>query len=168
MEKKQDGSGRWIPHAEVIRIQFVSLFGFPRWFKLTNNQAAEHIALMTLVFPKSLSTNSPQTAPLANAVPVPNDTSVRSLPSTSNPFSPISQDTPLAFSVPFHEAAAFIDGILEIPEDTKSSRENREAGRKWVIKASKNSGNGSTRNLRTWAANAWTGFVDLLKACIDR
>ena len=123
---------------------------------------------MTLVFPKSLSSNSPQTAPLANAVPIPNDTSVRSLPSTSNPFSPISQDTTLAFSVPFNEAATFIDGVLEIPEDTKSSRENQNNGRKWAVKTSKNTGNGSIRNLRNWAANAWTGFVDLLKVCIIR
>ena len=123
---------------------------------------------MTLVFPKSLSNNSPQTAPLAHAVPLPNDTSVRCLPSTSNPFSPISQDTTLAFSVPFHVAAAFIDGVLEIPEDTSSRPENREEGRKWVIKALRNSGNGSARSLRRWAVNAWTGFVDLLKVCLSK
>lgn len=130
---------------------------------LTPCQAVENIALMTLVFPKSLSNNSPQTAPLANAVPVPDNTSARSLPSTSNPFSPISQDTTLAFSVPFDEASAFLDGIHEIPEYTGLSQVQHEGGRKWVFKAARSGGNGSQNTLRNWATNAWTGFVDLLK-----
>ena len=130
---------------------------------LTPCQAVENIALMTLVFPKSLSNNSPQTAPLANAVPVPDNTSARSLPSTSNPFSPISQDTTLAFSVPFDEASAFLDGIHEIPEYTGLSQVQHDGGRKWVFKAARSGGNGSQNTLRNWATNAWTGFVDLLK-----
>lgn len=134
-----------------------------RYTILTLHQAFEHVALITLVFPKSLSNNSPQTAPLANAVPVPNNTFARSLPSTSNPFSPISQDTTLAFAVPFEEAPAFLDGIHEIPEYTSLSQVHHEEGRKWVFKAARSGGNGSQNTLRNWATNAWTGFVDLLK-----
>ena len=118
---------------------------------------------MTLVFPKSLSNNSPQTAPLANAVPVPDNTSVQPLPATSNPFSPISQDTTLAFSVAFSEASTFLDGVYEIPEYNSLSKENSGEDRKWVMKASRYNGNVSQNTLRKWSTNAWAGFLDLVK-----
>jgi hydroxymethylglutaryl-CoA reductase (NADPH) len=117
--------------------------------------------LLTLVFPNSLSPNSPQTAPVAEALPIPKNTSATSLPTTLNPFSPISQDTTLAFSVPWDQTALFLHGLLEIPEQAGSSQDLD--GRKWVMRPYKNGGNGNPNSLRTWGSNAWSEFVDLLK-----
>ena len=124
-------------------------------------QTAEHLALLTLVFPNSLSTHSSQTAPLADQVRLPSNSTVEALPSTSNPFSPISQDTTLAFSVRWDEAPVFLDSLQEIPEQMDISQDRE--GRLWVMKANKNQGNTSQNALRNWATNAWTEFVDLLK-----
>ena len=113
---------------------------------------------MTLVFPNSLSHTSPHTAPEADSIPVPPNSSVQPLPSTSNPFSPISQDTSLAYSVPWDQAGSFLKGIKEIPEEAKLGA---EGSRVWITKAPKNST--AQRSLRNWTSNAWTEFVDLLK-----
>lgn len=123
---------------------------------------------MTFVFPDSSSDNSPKTAPLADAIPVPANSSVRPLPSTLNPLSAISQDTTVAFSVPFDEASLFLDAVQEIPDmagafaggDSDNIRK-----RSWVIKPARSSGDGSQNALRSWASNAWTAFIDLLKVC---
>lgn len=130
--------------------------------QLNYTQNAQEIALMTLVFPNSLSNNSPQTAPLPHSM-VPANTSVRSLPSTSNPFSPISQDTTLAFSMDLDEASMFLDTILEIPEIHNSKISDNEESRKWIIKALRSNDSKSQSGLRSWASNAWTQFADLLK-----
>lgn len=124
-------------------------------------QSAEHLALLTLVFPNSLSIKSPQTAPLVDAVPVPSNLSVEALPPTSNPFSPISQDTTLAFSVKWDEAPSFLDSLQNIPEHAESTQDRN--GRVWVMKANRHNGNISQNALKSWATNAWTEFVDLLK-----
>ncbi|MCJ1320407.1 3-hydroxy-3-methylglutaryl-coenzyme A (HMG-CoA) reductase isozyme [Xylographa vitiligo] len=123
--------------------------------------SAEHLVLITLVFPNSLSNNSPQTAPLTEAVPIPSNSSARPLPSTSNPFSPISQDTALAFSVASHEAAAFINELQELPEHNELAQDLD--ARMWVMNTNRSRGTGSQNVVRNWAGNAWTEFVDLLK-----
>ena len=125
---------------------------------------------MTLVFPSSLSPNSPQTAPLAHNVPLPQNLSVQSLPSTSNALSPISQDSSLAFSVPYDEAAEFLMFAQEIPNaatipGSKKARKGLEAEpvqeeKRWIMKAAKTN---NTISIRRWAMESWTSFVDLLK-----
>lgn len=80
------------------------------------------------------------------------------LPKTSNPFSPISQDSSLAFGIPWQTIKLFLDGVGEIPEN---SRNGIESNRVWITKASRSS-NGQ-RSLKEWAINAWTEFIDLLK-----
>ena len=117
---------------------------------------------MTLVFPNSLSNNSPQTAPLPHAI-VPANTSVQSLPSTSNPFSPISQDTTLAFSMDLEEAPMFLETILEIPEVHNSKLLDDEEPRKWIVKTLRGNDSKAQNSVRSWASNAWTQFADLLK-----
>ena len=121
---------------------------------------------MTFVFPDSSSNNSPQTAPLADAIPIPANSSAHPLPSTLNPLSAISQDTTVAFSVPFEEASSFLDAVQEIPVMAGAfggDRSDSIQKRSWVMKAGRSSGNGSQNALRGWASNAWTEFVDLLK-----
>ena len=125
--------------------------------------------LMTLVFPDSLSNTFPRNAPAAREVSIPSNSSVKSLPSTWNPLSPISQDTALAFAVPYEEAPQFLASIQELRnkaasqesggEDTEDMPEDR---RSWVMKAAKN-GHPSRSTLRHSAASAWVGFVDLIK-----
>ena len=123
---------------------------------------------MTFVFPDSSSDHAPKTAPLADAIPIPANSSARPLPSTLNPLSAISQDTTVAFSVPFDEASSFLDAVQEIPDIagafTGGDSDNIQK-RSWVIKSARSNGDGSKNSLRSWASNAWTSFVDLLKVC---
>ncbi len=125
---------------------------------------------MTFVFPGSLSNSSPQSAPLVDAVPIPSNCSAGVLPSTSNPLSPISQDTTLVFSVPFSEASEFLAAVQEIPKAGEMAEgKNAEAAheeKKWIMKAAKAHGHGSDGPFRSWAANAWTEFLDLIKVCV--
>ncbi|PBP20981.1 hydroxymethylglutaryl-coenzyme A reductase [Diplocarpon rosae] len=133
-------------------------------------QNADHLALLTFVFPDSLATSSAQSAPLPHTVPLPQNLSVTRLPSTSNPLSAISQDTALAYSVPIYQAAEFLTRAQELPNaitlpTDESAQEGLEAEpakeqKMWIMKATKASGKGSLRN---WASNAWTEFVDLVK-----
>ena len=97
---------------------------------------------------------------------------VQSIPSTGNPLSPISQDTALAFSVPFKEAPGFLSDVQELPNGDRPLIPNvpnnsaRPAFKGWVMKAAKDNGSPTRTNFRTSARNAWTGFVDLLKVCL--
>jgi hydroxymethylglutaryl-CoA reductase (NADPH) len=125
---------------------------------------ADHLALLTLVFPESMSTDPSKAPPLVNAVPIPQNLSIRPLPSTSNSFTTYSQDSALAFSVPYNQASEFLAIAQEIPNGI-SSQETRETehGREkkmWIMKAAK----AQTRSsLARWVQNAWVEFIDLLK-----
>lgn len=131
---------------------------------------ADHLALLTFVFPDSLAASSSQSAPLAHTIPLPQNLSVTELPSTSNPLSAISQDTALAYSVPYDQAAEFLVRAQELPNaitppNDHNARLDNEAEpvkerKMWIMKAAKVSGK---RDLRSWALNAWTGIVDLVK-----
>lgn len=123
----------------------------------------DHLALLTFVFPDSLAANSPQTAPLADTVPLPQNLSVTLLPTTSNPLAPISQDSALAFSVPYDQAPEFLAAAQELPNAAGSTDDNDTVKEKklWIMKAAKVDETQS--GLRHWAANAWTEFIDLLK-----
>lgn len=132
---------------------------------------ADRLALLTFVFPDSLSTNSRQTAPLSHTVPLPQNLSITTLPSTSNPLAPISQDSALAFSIPYDQAPEFLASAQEIPNvgtlETEQAREGLSAEpvkeqKLWIMKAAKAPGS-SNGSVRLWASNAWSGFVDLLK-----
>lgn len=125
---------------------------------------SEHLALLTLMFPESLSTDPSKAAPVVNAVPIPQNLSIRSLPSTSNSFSTYSQDSALAFSIPYNQAPEFLAIAQEIPNDIPS-QETRETehGREkkmWIMKAAR----AQTRSsIARWVRNAWVEFIDLLK-----
>lgn len=123
---------------------------------------ADHLALLTLVFPDTLSNDSPSTAPLSHAVPTPENLSITPLPSTENPFTTYSQDTILTFSIPYDDAPEFVAAAQEIPNEdaeetlTVHGREKKT----WIMKAAKV----TTRStVVQWAKNAWSEFIDLLK-----
>ncbi|KAI9744569.1 MAG: 3-hydroxy-3-methylglutaryl-coenzyme A (HMG-CoA) reductase isozyme [Claussenomyces sp. TS43310] len=144
----------------------------PRDVELPVQSGMEHLALLTLVFPDSLSTNSPQTAPPSNTVPLPHNLSVKALPSTSNAFSPLSQDSALAFAIPYSQAPEFVASAQEIPNvevnlGDEKARTGLEAEavpeqKMWIMKAAK-APSTSRGSISRWAVNAWTEFVDLLK-----
>ena len=122
--------------------------------------------MLTLVFPDSLSNKFPRNAPLAKEVLMPDQTSAHSLPSTSNPLYPISQDSNLAFSVPFDEASTFLREVQELPNEAMFPTERGtdvQRTKSWVMKASNPRGNPSHTTIRKWGSSAWTSFVDLVK-----
>ncbi|KAK6849722.1 3-hydroxy-3-methylglutaryl-coenzyme a reductase protein [Apiospora arundinis] len=125
---------------------------------------ADHLALVTLVFPES-SEEGPQTAPQPHIVPLPSNLSIAHLPSTSNSLTAYSQDSALAFSIKYSEAPEFIAAAQEIPNDgpEQESRTNEKGNNEqkmWIMKVAR--GN-SARSLTRWVHNAWTEFLDLLK-----
>lgn len=129
--------------------------------------------VMTLVFPDSLSNASPRTAPLADQISIPANSSVRNLPPTWNPLSPISQDTTLAFAVPSNEASDFLASVQEIPQrpDLQGEEGVYDGGVEqkpgtWVVKAAKNGRRSAQATMGVSAANTWTNFVDLVKVCL--
>lgn len=77
----------------------------------------------------------------------------------------------MAFSVPFDEASLFLDAVQEIPDIAGAfagGDSDNIQKRSWVIKTARSRGDGSQSALRSWASNAWTAFVDLIKVCIDQ
>ena len=125
--------------------------------------------VMTLVFPDSLSNSSPRTAPLADQVFIPSNSSVSNLPTTWNPLSPISQDTTLAFAVPSSEASDFLASVQEISHrpDLQGEKGAYDGGATaWVVKAAKYGRHSTQASMGVVAANTWTSFVDLIKVCL--
>ncbi|PHH74333.1 hypothetical protein CDD80_3172 [Ophiocordyceps camponoti-rufipedis] len=122
----------------------------------------DHLALLTLVFPDSLTTDSSNTAPPSHAVPTPGNLSITPLPTTENSFTAYSQDTILAYSLPYRQASEFVSAIQEIPHEDAEETTTRHGREKktWIMKAAKV----DTRNtIAQWLHNAWTEFIDLLK-----
>ncbi|PHH93209.1 hypothetical protein CDD83_10147 [Cordyceps sp. RAO-2017] len=134
-----------------------------KWHSVEHGAAdVDHVALLTLVFPDTLSTDSPSSAPPSHAVPTPRNLSITPLPSTENPLTAYSQDSILAYSLPYKEAPEFVSAIQEIPNEgaeetvTRHGRERKT----WIMKAAKV----DTRStLAQWLSNAWSEFLDLLK-----
>ncbi|KAF6820893.1 3-hydroxy-3-methylglutaryl-coenzyme a reductase [Colletotrichum plurivorum] len=121
----------------------------------------DHLALLTLVFPESQS-ESANTAPRTHAVPIPQNLSVTSLPSTSNSFTSYSQDSALAFAVPYSQAPEFLSVAQEIPDVSSDETQTSHGSEKkmWIMKAAKVYTHSS---LVQWVQNGWTEFIDLLK-----
>lgn len=124
----------------------------------------DHLALLTFVFPESLSDDAPRTAPPLQTIPVPQNLSIRHLPSTSNSLTTYSQETSVALAVPFSQAPDFLSAAQEIPNDISSEEtretENGKENKKWIMKAARvNPGN----SIAQWAHDALFDFIDLLK-----
>ena len=125
-------------------------------------QTTHELALITLVFPESSAVNS---APSQHAVP--RNVSAKLLPSSSNSFSTISQDTSLAYSISYAEAGDFLMAMQEIspPEDATEAQGSLEHGtreqKKWIMKAAKSAP--ASGGIRNWVRESWVSFVDLLK-----
>lgn len=123
---------------------------------------ADHLALLTLVFPDSTSTDVSRTAPVQNAVPIPQNLSVTSLPTTSNSLTAYSQDSALAFALPFSQAAEFLTLAQELPNSASEETETQHGHEKkmWIMKAARIQ---TRSSIVRWIQNAWVEFIDLLK-----
>jgi hydroxymethylglutaryl-CoA reductase (NADPH) len=124
---------------------------------------ADNLALLTLVFPES-TTDAPKTAPLAKTVPIPQNLSITPLPVTSNTFATYSQDSALAFSIPYDQAPEFLASAQEIPNDipgqeTIETANGREK-KMWIMKAARVQ---TRSSIARWLHNGWVEFIDLLK-----
>ena len=136
-----------------------------RWQSVESSDNAgddDDLALLTLVFPDTLSSDAASTAPHSHVVPVPQNLSVTQLPSTENPFTAYSKDSILAFSMPYSEAAQFLSAAQEIPDEAAEEIETSHGREKktWIMKAAKAASSGS---IIQWATNAKSEFLDLLK-----
>ncbi|KAF5663001.1 3-hydroxy-3-methylglutaryl-coenzyme a reductase [Fusarium heterosporum] len=123
---------------------------------------ADHLALLTLVFPDTLSAESSSTAPRSQHVPIPHNLSITPLPSTDNPFTAYSQDSILAYSLPYAEGPEFLAATQEIPNEDAVETETEHGREKktWIMKAAKVN---TQNSVIQYFSNAWTEFVDLLK-----
>jgi hydroxymethylglutaryl-CoA reductase (NADPH) len=123
---------------------------------------ADHLALLTLVFPDTLSAESSSTAPRSSHVPVPQNLSITPLPSTENSFTAYSQDSILAYSLPYAEGPEFLAATQEIPSEDAVETETQHGREKktWIMKAAKVN---TQNSIVQWVSNAWTEFLDLLK-----
>lgn len=134
------------------------------WLPVEDTAAEEedHYALLSFVFPDTLSDDSPINAPKLQIVPTPQNLSITSLPATENPFTTYSQDSMLAFAVSYKDAPEFLSFAREIPSEDAQDTETSHGTEKktWIMKAAKV----NTRStLVQWARNAWSEFFDLLK-----
>lgn len=116
--------------------------------------------MATFIFPDSLS-RSASTAPVADEVPVPANASAQVVPHTPNLFSPFSQDSSLAYTLPFDQVPQFLRAVQEIPDP--SADEDVGEQKKWIMRAARGPASGSTRSLKLWVTDAWSSFVDLIK-----
>lgn len=94
------------------------------------------------------------------------------LPPSKNLLSPISQETPLVFSVPYSGSSDFVKSIQELGIDPTANRDavvphflagSIDDGEAWIMSAKKNSQIGAQRSFRRRVSDGWAAFTDLLK-----
>ncbi|EHA54207.1 3-hydroxy-3-methylglutaryl-coenzyme A reductase [Pyricularia oryzae 70-15] len=124
---------------------------------------SKHLALLTFIFPDSLD-DAPKTAPLQHTVPIPDNLTITPLPSTSNSLTTYSQDSALAFSLPYDQAPEFLAAAQEIPNETSGQdareSENGREKKMWIMKAARVH---TRSSVIRWFQNAWMEFIDTLK-----
>lgn len=123
---------------------------------------ANHLALLTFVFPDTSSTDSGSSAPRSHIVPTPQNLSITQLPVTENSFNTYTLDSILAYSIPKQQAPEFVSAAKEIPDEEAEEIVTRHGREKkmWIMKAARV----NTRNtIVQWLSNAWVEFIDLLK-----
>lgn len=90
------------------------------------------------------------------------------LPSSKNLLSPISQEKTLAIAVPYQSTSQFLQSVRELPSphvgQTTDAYGNTVEGKRWMMSAARGDAAGQQRTFTRRVADAWTAFVDLLKA----
>lgn len=167
VESTTVGKADWSSLVEGSRLLLASPDNAWKWQGVEQESAAtilgaDHLALLTLVFPDTLKTESGSAAPSSQHVPIPQNLSITPLPSTENTFTAYSQDSILAYALPYAEGPEFLSAAQEIPNEDAEEIETPHGREKktWIMKAAKV----NTQNtIVHWAKNAWTEFLDLLK-----
>jgi len=128
-------------------------------------QAAQELALMTLVFPDTVSNGAMVSLPEPKSFLLANASTVELLPSSKNLLSPISQETTVAISLSYGSAAEFITLIQELPVDTEENMTagNNEEKKRWIMSAARGDATSLQRTFRRRSLDAWTALLDLLK-----
>ena len=126
--------------------------------------------LLTLIFPKSASNALSPTVPSPQQIASVADQKAMPLPTTANALQPFSQDTALAFAVPWNYAPTFLTKIRDVAAaDAQNGDATDESGsipsRRWTMKAA-NKAHGSRRAFGVAVRDAWIGFVDLIKVSL--
>ncbi|KAF3396811.1 3-hydroxy-3-methylglutaryl-coenzyme A reductase [Talaromyces pinophilus] len=118
-------------------------------------EIAQHLALTTLVFSDSTSTNTPA----IDDITIPENVSAIHVPQTPNLFSSFLRDSSVALAVPYDELPDLLRAVQEI--DDPSTEDDGQEARKWIMKAAR--GEGSRRALKLYVSDAWSSLVDLIK-----
>ncbi|KAG6001319.1 hypothetical protein E4U21_004509 [Claviceps maximensis] len=160
------GKADWSSLVEGSRNLVASADTKWQWSNVEQNTASvqdrDHLALLTFVFPDTLSTDSASSAPRSHVVPTPQNLSITSLPATENSFTTYTQDSILAYSIPYTQAPEFILAAQEIPDEDAQEITTHHGPEKkmWIMKAAKVYSRSSIINRLN---NAWVEFIDLLK-----
>ncbi|KAG5973439.1 hypothetical protein E4U55_000561 [Claviceps digitariae] len=161
------GKADWSSLVEGSRDLVASADTKWQWSNVEQQDAASiqnrnHLALLTFVFPDTLSTDSASSAPRSHIVPTPQNLSITPLPATENSFTTYTQDSILAYSIPYAQAPEFISAAQEIPDEDAQEITTHHGREKkmWIMKAAKVYSRSSITN---WLNNAWVEFIDLLK-----
>lgn len=125
------------------------------------------LALLTLVFPDSVSNGAPADLPTASALPYLNNASAALLPSSKNLLTPISSEKTLAVSMDYDLAPKFLQSVRELPcalrLPTRDAYGNNVDEKRWMMSALKGDSAVQQRSFSRRASDAWTAFVDVLK-----
>ncbi|KAL7929641.1 hydroxymethylglutaryl-coenzyme A reductase domain-containing protein [Trichoderma chlorosporum] len=157
----------WTSLAEGSRDLFAGPENAWKWQNVEQSSGfsdeADHLALLTLVFPEIVSTDAVVAAPHSQAVPAPSNLSITALPATINSFAAYARDSVLAYSVPYEQAPEFIAAAQEIPLENAQETETQHGREKktWIMKAAKvDAGN----DIVLWVRDSWSKFLDVLKS----
>lgn len=107
-------------------------------------------------------------------MPALSKSSVKHLPTQKNLLSPISQETTLAFSLPYGAVTDFLTSAQELEVTSDSIILYNDAGiaveenkdQKWIMSATL-SDEGAQRSFKRRVVDAWTAFLDVLKVCLS-
>ena len=135
-------------------------------------QSSTHSSVLTLVFPDhsdsdGIQVGIPRQASIASLA----NSSAELLPPSKNLLSPISSDTTVTFSVPFHSTQDFLDSVHQLPSrktftyagDVQDSV--NEAEPQWIMTAMRSPASSGQRSFKRRVGDAWSAFTDVLKVC---
>lgn len=161
----QNGDSQALPALKPVSYPRCSLLAVAT--VLTRLQAPRHHSLMTLVFPDSIHDGVQVVAPNRQTITSASNTTFDVLPASKNLLSPISQETTLAFAVPYVTSGDFLSSIQELPvfQGPVLAEETLDEQQAWIMSAKQNGGDGARRSFKNRTHDAWTAFTDLLKVC---
>jgi len=132
----------------------------------SSSAQTQDFSLVTLNFGESSFGGATPVTPSLEAIPTPANSNVETLPPSADRLSSLTQESTLAFSVPFDETSAFLAAIKEISAGHEQEPAGQESDdvpeeKRWIMRAAR--APSKTNSLVDWVQNSWTAFIDLLK-----